>query len=621
MITDIRDLDIQIVVPELYKRMTTDELHRAIVGYVQQTIRRYKDAREQHEQIWVQAWSSYLGTKQAQNYSRMQTLQMVGNVSINWRHQINVGKLFDCVETIHAYLMNSLFPNTQWFDVQPVMPGYRELARIIKYYTQHKLNEWDFLTHFASYLRQLVITGDSCMALPWSDEHVEYETLDVFDTYVDPQAVSASKSAFARKIKKTRAAVLSSATRGFYKGFSQEHVISIRPTIGSGFDVEVDYDFRSNQIREFNGIAVYPFSWDDKITLYEFWGDIHLDYCTVKDVVVTIVGNSLARLVNNTYKCGIPFVYGNFIPVVRQPYGVSAVQSSLGMIQQLNNSVNQMLDGIELAVNPMWTLLRDGNLQDKDVVSEPGKVFEVDNHDSLRPVTPPSNNFQLSFSQNSFLEQQIDKNVGTGSLVGHGTVRKAERVTATEISAVQSAGGNRLLGYHQHVQRTSLLPMLQKTFTSIQQFTRIDDTIAVPSSTDDSILYYDVGSRELKLQYKVIPRGADYVIERDDYIQKRMDFINLILQMPPERQAKFDIEAILLDLMYNWGFDNPEQYLTKQQASAQEMQPNSLMAMGGQAAENVLLENLQADGGASLFKSVFGRELPPQALNQPTPQL
>lgn len=583
-----------------------------IAGYVRDMHDTFRDSRRTLESIWTDAWSAYTVTDTANVYSRMQALQQYGKDDISWRHNVNTGKAFDAVETVHAYLMGSLFPNSHWLAVSPSMPGYDELARVLQYYLVQKLPEWKFMSQMASYVRQMLIVGTSAMALPWSSKsEVQYECLDMFDVLFDPTEPDVEDSPIIRRIKKTRAALIEGITKGFYSNLTQLDVVQLQPRASNGAVINDDMDLTrgTDTIRQFNGINVQPYNMRDRATIFEYWGDIHLPHVTYYNVVITVLNGRVIRLSNNTYKCGKPFVIGTYTPVVRQPHGISLLQPALGLIHELTNTTNQLLDGVELAINPMYTLERDSTLQPEEIRTEPGAVFLVDRHGVLQPIAPPPNNFGIGFQQTQSIVQSIDAITGAGPLVGSTQPRGGERVTAEEIKSVRDAGGNRLLGSHKHIELTSLMPMLKKTLAIVQQFTRVDDVVEVPDKSSKAVYFMAVGPNELQLEYKIIPRGADHVIEQQEYVNKRVTLLQTVASIPGAIE-KLDLDKILEDILYNWGFDDPSVYMKSQESEGPTTMAQQAQKMGGTAGKDAMMAQVMADGGARMMKQTFGADMP-----------
>lgn len=603
-----------IIIDEEHK-IKPEELNRDIVAYVNNVFRKFRDDRATMEDHWSVNWANYTNTPEANAYARQRVIREVGNVKSDWRHRINTGKTFEVVETVHGYLMQALFPNRNWLDAEPATEEYTQLAKVIRNYLLIKLQDWNFRAEMSAFLRQLCICGNSVMAIPWSDKRaVKFETLDIFDCYFNPREVHVDESPFIRRVPQTRADIIAKIRSGYYSdSVSAYDVMSLQPLVANGtVQHEIEYDRTANTIQSFQGIPISPCSTTDKMFVLEFWGDIHLPYVTIKNAVVTTLHNHLLRFTPNIYKCGRPFVIGTFIPVVRQVYGLSAVQSASGMIHQLNTTLNQLLDGIELAVNPAFTMTPDSTLNPNDIYVEPGKILPVDSHDVLRPLEPPRNNFNLGFQELGVIEQFINQNTGTGPLIGTAQPRGGERVTATEIQQVVEAGGNRLLAVHTHIQDTAVKPLLSKVFTSIQQFTQIDEDVLMPIGNGYKA-FVTVGSPELKGDYRIYPKGAEHVVEREEITARLMSVLDVVMKMPEQMQQQINMSELFKDIVRNVLYEDPDKYILEQDTPQGEEQSESPLPMADAAIE----ANVMADGGQELFRKALGMEMPQNATIDP----
>lgn len=631
--------------------------HKAAGTYVLSELERFKNARLEIEEEWLEAWALYLNTDQGVEYMRSKVLQTVGNVNDDWRHKINTGKAYESVETIHSYLMGAFFPNEDWFDAVPTMPGEDNnlLSRVVKRYVQNKLDQSGFQSEFSTFLRQLIVTGNSVMALPWrydlvtnrrvvqaeqplfSDlgdepewevvskevEHQrpEFETLDMFDVFLDPTATDPNDAALIRIVRKTKAEIVSLFQDEVYSGLSKHEIEQLQPTNSNTLSSNAE------QYRNISGYTTDDLNYHE-IEIIEYWGDLHLQDVTYHDVVVTLIGDKVVRFESNPYWTK-PFVVGTYIRVPRQPYAMGALQPNLGMLHQLNIITNQRLDNIELHVNKMWAVVDDGVLDPDDIETLPGKVLKMGNPDSLRPIDMGRADFTINYQEASVLESTIDKNMGTGNYVGANSQRQGERVTAAEIAAVRDAGGNRLSGVHNHIESTALREILKRVFELMRQFVREPEVVRIAGEQAGEFKYFEVGTEELNKPLSLKPLGAGHVIERKRYIQDRLDFIASVSQVP-QMASLIDYETILHDLLINWGFDEPEKYLKKKE---EEPAPNPLdkgmnveqdmVDSGGAGMLNNFQAQMQADGGASMLGEMFPNADPnvtPEDMPVPLPQ-
>ena len=563
----------------------------AVLNYVNSKLNDMKNSRIEVEETWVESWAQYLATHAAQSELRAQQIKSVGNVGTDWRHRIDRGKAFEIVETIHAYLMGALFPNENWFDIEPRNPADTDLLRVLRKFLRDELKDLEFDIKFDDFVRQLIITGNSCLFFPWDDDDdsVEIELVNVFDFWLDAAGKDPSDTNVVRRVVMTRAEVKEKTQSGEFPLTDEYEVLKVHGTRSYN---------KFDKVRQFQGLqSVERNSVDEFCEIYEYWGCIIIDNCEYEDVVVTFADNLLLNVQPNSYKSGTPMIYCNFIPVVDMVYGIGALQSSLGMIHVLNILTNQRLDGIELTTNPMWTKKPTSTLDASDVFTEPGKIFEVDDHDDLRPMPPSQWNIQTSYEEANYMESSIDKNAATGPLIGAGMGRSGERVTAAEIAAVREAGGNRLSGIHRRLEKRGLTKAIDKIFSIYRQYKSKSAIVRYAGDAAGKFDYARITRSDL-IEVRVDAKGSDHVIEKRKALQDIYDFLGAVNQ-DPEMAALIDKEAILRRVMRHLPFDDPQEFL-----KTRKTPENPIQQMGGQSAVNAIEQQMQTDGGNQLLNQL-----------------
>jgi hypothetical protein len=565
--------------------------HGAVLNYVNSKLNDMKNSRIEVEETWVESWAQYLATHAAQNELRAQQIKSVGNVGTDWRHKIDRGKAFEIVETIHAYLMGALFPNENWFDIEPRNPSDTDLLRVLRKFLRDELKDLEFDIKFDDFVRQLIITGNSCLFFPWDDDDdaVEIELVNVFDFWLDAAGKDPSDTNVVRRVMMTRAEVMEKTKSDEFPLTDEYEVLKVHGTRSYN---------KFDKVRQFQGLqSVERNSVDEFCEIYEYWGCIIIDGCEYEDVVVTFADNLLLNIQPNLYKSGTPMIYCNFIPVVDMVYGIGALQSSLGMIHVLNILTNQRLDGIELTTSPMWTKKPSSTLDAEDLYVEPGRVLEVEDHDDVRPMPPSQWNIQTSYEEANYMESSIDKNAATGPLIGAGMGRSGERVTAAEIAAVREAGGNRLSGIHRRLEKRGLTKAIDKIFNIYRQY---KSKAAIVRYAGDEAGKFDYAriTRSDLVEVRVDAKGSDHVIEKRKALQDIYDFLGAVNQ-DSEMATLIDKEAVLRRVMRHLPFDDPQEFLKTKKAPE-----NPIRQMGGQSAVNAIEQQMQTDGGNQLLNQL-----------------
>ena len=333
-----------------------------IVGSLQRILNDWKTARTGLEMHWKECWALYFGTPNANDWLKSRAiLDTVGEVGQDWRHHINQGKAYDLVETALPYFKSASFPNEDWFDLIPAVPVPDEqltlLIRVLKEYIKTKLDEAKFKSKWEGFLRQICVTGTSCISLPWrvetkktkqtvlsrslvGDELVEMDVEkliqncpdmaveDMFDIWLDPDSDDPNKASMIRRFTLRRGELARLVKDGVYPKAKVSDLKQIKATRRGTSEERSDVD-------TFYGINE-GVSTTDIIEVYEFWGNLETPDEEYFDVVITWVGSVLLRVESNPYIGGRPFVFGQYTPIPKSPYGWGLLSPVMGNIHELN---------------------------------------------------------------------------------------------------------------------------------------------------------------------------------------------------------------------------------------------------------------------------------------------
>lgn len=607
-----------------------------IIGQINVFKRNYQDIRREKENKWLEAWGQYFSTPEAQNYLRARAFHTVGDVQTDWRHRVPDGKAFEMVESVTSFMMGAFFPNQSWFDVQPLSSlgmepaDYRKYLHVIKHFVNAKLEQGNFQDYWEQHTRQAVTIGTSVLALPWRYEKstkpmnvrvqkpdgsykverkdvdktkyngFDFEVISMFDFFIDPRAKDPNDGNILRRYERTRAELIREVEAG---KFPKTSVKAIQDMEAKEYADDTSESNKTEQSR-FEGMEENVHNPEDIIEVWEFWGDFTLNGVEYRDVVITTAGHEVLEFQSNPFWGGKPFILMTFLPVVNSPYGLGVLDPVLGDLHAKMLSRNQRLDIVESSINPMFEAVNDGTIDFSNLTSEPGKVIPVAEAGSIRQINTVAN-VGISVQEEQLMEQSIEKSTGTGAFIGSGATRNAERVTAQEIEATRSAGGNRLNGVHRHMERQGLLAFLEKAFTTIQQFMTEDEVIPTPMEEDpDTIEFIEIGVEELNRDLELKPRGADFIADKEFEIRQRTDFLNLVSQIP-QLAERLRWGQIGKDLARRFLQDDWEKYIKLEEETApeaeqgmeQEQQPDPAQLQQQEQASS--LQQLQQ--GAAAF--------------------
>jgi hypothetical protein len=230
----------------------------------------------------------------------------------------------------------------------------------------------------------------------------------------------------------------------------------------------------------------------------------------------------------------------------------------------------------------------------------------------------------VSINEEQLREATIDRRTATGAFVGTGEGRSGERVTAAEVQAAREAGGNRLSGIYAHIEQTALLPCLQLIYEYARQFVVKDEMIPVPGKSADEILYVTVGIDQLQQQFKLRPKGATHIADKEYELRNMTDWVAL-MGSNPEMAKNINWLEVTKELTRRFIGFQPDRFIAEQQPTADPNAGNPLAQVadqakqiGGNEMQQAVQAQIAADGGQNMMQPQLNAA-PPMPVN-PTPQ-
>lgn len=594
------------------EKVTPDDISDALLKMLTYT----KKERTPLEAQWDETYGLYRGSQEDIEASR----KAAGSPR-DWRHRVNTGKTLDIVETLVAYFKGATFTSDDWFDVQGELPEMGEIARVVKQLVKLKLNQACIRNVVDDWLRNLVIYGVSTYCIGWEEklQRCMYRTFDDMghttdtaknelkgsltvepvypgDIWLDTTARINEGGVF-RRLRLSKEELRRLAETGYYTFEDDETIDSYVPLSLASESTSTSSTGSNRASQE----------------IVEYYGPLCVDDVQFWCVHATFYGKDLIRLGDSEYWCGSPYVTAVLLPNRDSIYGMSVLHPNLGALHILNVLTNSRLDNLSLHLDNMWTMVEDGILKKDDVKARPGAVFTVANHGNLQPVDLGPANFTVTYGEGEVQERAIDRNTSTGPLIGNAQPRGGDRVTAAEINGVRDAGGNRLSSVHSRIEDTATLPLLEKTFSHIQQYVLDAEVIRAFSPEHNMDAFIEVLPEYLHYPYRFTPVGAAYVAERQRGISEIVQLLGIAGQNP-ELSSQLNYAGIMEELLRQMRFRNPSSLIKAASSAAPPVEDTT--SLGGEAALAGIQHEITSDGGESLAKAAGlpVDDIPPEQL-------
>lgn len=562
--------------------LSTDESAKATIPLtakqqtvlVQQLVSRFNQWQEDRQPLeakWRECWDAYL--------CHMDNFSADGHGAGPDRSRVMRPVLYEAVEGIHANLVNALLPSDErFFSVLGKRESDHQHAEIIEAFLRNRLEDLGFSERYAQFLKQAIITGNSVAAVPWVqrrrrqqvvkpvevlgvpvgerlvEEEVltyngpEFDVIDMFNFYVDPNATRFEDAMAIHRLERPLRYIQNlpevyTNTSGLEGMNAESHSATHRT-------------HRGNSQRSTKTVdAVEPM-----VELLEIWGDFVVGKQTYENYVCVVAnGERLIRFEPNPYHHGMkPFVFTGLIPVPNEIYGIGAIEKCLGLQHAINTLTNQKLDVINISINnPFTYLINDDVFDPNTVVTRPGALIPVKNHDTLKPIQY-LNNFTVAFDEIADLKGEVEHATGALKyLTGAGGSGHGGKKTATEIQALVSGGAQKINGFINHLENTSLEPFLEMVFASAKQFMTTPETVRLAGKNGDLSFVEILPNvlRQLECQFKI--EGSQAALNKGEELNKMVTFIQLV-QQQPELADKVDLLPLLKKVYRRLGFNDED---------------------------------------------------------------
>jgi hypothetical protein len=510
----------------------------------------WKQQRQAQESLWKRCWKAYLANNAQEEESSILKKTYYNPNEDNQTAGMNRPLIYQSIEALHANLMSNLFPPSgNFFTIVGETETDHQQAKPLEDIMKAKLQTASFQEAFSLYLKQLLICGTSVLSVPWKKETQlqetwvpikklgmtigyeptlteqvvydapEFQVLDLFNTYLDPQAKNPNQATLIHQLEKTLEEL---EAQGWYNNLEV-----------------VEERLLQQQAKKTKGsqAANTPTLQAEKLTLLECWGDFQFNAITYPNHVATLIKetNTLIRLEPIGYRNGQkPFVVSTFTPIPHHLYGLGAVEKSLGLQNAINLLTNQKLDALNLTIHPPFTyLIQDDIFDPSHLSTKPGALIPVKDHNTIRPLPMPSSNLTLAYEEIQDLKQEILETTGSLRLMTNtNQATTGGNQTATEINAYLQSGERKYSQVLSHLEQTALEPLLNKVFSHLQQFWNTPETLRL-IQPDGTVIFKPIqpqNLKRLKVSFKVA--GSRGMAQNQQELSHMLVFIKILQSLP-----------------------------------------------------------------------------------------
>jgi len=527
---------------------TIDDDYKSIIDNIESE----RSSRTATNARWLELWSLY------------KTEPLSISADNEWQSRLNDGRVFEIVETVASYLRSALFFSDSWVTLEATEPALGEILPIVTAYFRKSINCSNLKREFRIFLRQLLLLGYSAMTVDYDGDKPTFETVNSYDIYIESgRRLDENSFCF-------RDTYLNYAT---FADYCEAGIIEVED-VDEAWE---EWKTGNTEDRSLLGLNEEGNTQTESVKLTEYW-------CPWSKRLYRMIYDECVSEEEAEQR---PWIIATIYELPDVSYGLGLLDSSLGLILENNFIMNRRLDNMAISVDNMWMFIDDGVTNPDDITSAPGKVISVATPDTIQPMYPPTNNFNVTYQESSLIDSRIEKNTGTGALISSGQYRSGDRVTAEEINAVKEAGGTRLTDLYEHIEATFILPLLKRCLDILRKH-KGKKVVKISSTESNTYDYLQLLPEDLTYDYEIVVNASQSVINRDRNIRRIQEFL-AVANSVPQFAEMINYRNLYIDMLTKFGFDDPMRYLVEQQPEQEEQAPEEptsmIEAMAGKAAE------------------------------------
>ena len=369
------------------------------------------------------------------------------------RAKIFVPIVFQIIEAAVPKIINVLFGQEEYFDVEAISKKNESLASVIKVLLEYQLQQADVFSKFLDFIKQLCLYGTSYFKVywkvtrkwvyertpirqdvsimgfslgiqkivGWKEEKVyktverrpELEVLDVLDVFPEPDAATEKEASGVflrswididdlRNMSKGRFPVYANTEGQEVEGGDTQYMTS-----------------RSARVAA-RGASNSSTVQKKKVELLEFWGEYDLDGDGIKEEVQIVIAQrrTVVRALSNPFHHQKkPLIKSNLFPVPLEWFGIGLVEPVIPLIHELNTLRRQRLDNVNMIVNRMWKVLNYADIDLDTLVSSPNGIILTDDMAAIEPLETP-NVTTDAYNEAAIVQSDIEQTTAPKTIQG-----------------------------------------------------------------------------------------------------------------------------------------------------------------------------------------------------------
>jgi hypothetical protein len=471
---------------------------------------------------------------------------------------------WEAVWNVTSNVKKAMFPNDYWFGADGMTPEARDTEEVRESLMRDRLKAMKFVPRYEEHLVQLMKLGNSCQVRGWQlqpsrrkdgKDVYEYtargesgpekaiyskplrrydgphfEHISIYDAVIDTRSRDHDTALKMYRIKVPRQTIIDGSQGDNPRYHNTKDLLDMK---GGGEEFSSDTQRKSRESER--GVSEGSAGEDDTdIDLLVGHGDFTVNGVFYRNHIFEI-GNDkhLIRLEPNAYDCGEPPIrFSRLFVNPGETYGFGLLEVNEGIGDLIEVRENQIVDALNLVLNPVFIGGGDGKIDLDNLAIYPGAVIESVDPDAIKPLEMPmqalagmqdTGRLQAHYMDGTFSHKSFGANV--------------ERRTATEVAtsaAMMSAVINMLV---RKLEEEDLEPLLAFFDELEQQYYNQTSPQSTRMDVGDDTKFQEVSPEVIYQDYRWRAMGSGFTHLEEMRQQKMVMFLQQAAQIPALRFA------------------------------------------------------------------------------------
>jgi len=481
------------------------------LSLVNQTFRHFETYRQQnHDTRWLTNDALYVGW----------IPQRVWDGTNIPRSSLPMQIVFDQIETVMPAIMQALFGQPDWFQVEADSGSDPRAARAIKarllYILEHDKDEFGLtlLNDIELAIKSMLIYGNGGVAVEWdaAKNQPTVSWVDNRDVYFDPStnfpAVDHCRSVIRQSLKTVEEVLAWSETPGM-KIPSKEILWAMansRHATAGNTTKEVQSSLLGyGQTANTDALIALPA--DHRLEVLTYYS---------KDRIIIVLNREWVAFVATNPYGFIPLAFAPCYIVPGKFYAMSIADVQEGNQRYIEALMNSHIDELHLSLHPPRVQKASSLLTPNQQKWAPGRVFKAADPKNDFVALTPSGATTNVFDGVNFIQLLSEKRTGINSM-GQGGIPQPSNANRTGMGMQMQMQGSasRLQMLVKHIEDYLLVPILYK----IYKLTQIHSTQPqiVPGKLDGELQNVNTAAFSQAVQFKI--KASSQMLTRDKLSQ------------------------------------------------------------------------------------------------------